>query len=200
MLSIPDALWTALLDAFATATPGHERVAYLDGVRYRGPDGLVHGVAMTVTVPDAITTPGNYTVSAKAMAQAGEHLHVLGMVRLAQVHTHGDDWVGHSCRDDRRAYSQLDGALSLVLPRHATHHPAPTEAGVHLREPTGWRQVTDEEADSLLRLVPSIIDHRSHTWNASPTGTKATSPGDSNRSRRFGRWQWPWSWPRRRRT
>jgi len=200
VLSIPDAVWTALLDAFATALPGHERVAYLDGVRYRGPDGAVHSVATTVTVPNAVTTPGNYRVAPEAMAEAGEHLHALGLVRLAQVHTHGNGWVGHSCVDDRRAYSQLDGALSLVLARHAAERPAPTQAGVHLREPAGWRQAHGDEVNRLVRLLPSMIDHRSPEWNVSQTGTRETSPASSNRSSGFSPWPWRWSWLRRRRT
>jgi hypothetical protein len=199
VLSIPEPVWNTLLHAFTTSPAGHERVAYLDGVRYRDRTGAVHGVATTVTMPDAVTSPGNYTVSATAMAQAGEHFEILGLVRLAQVHTHGNHWVGHSRADDGRAYSQLDGALSLVLPHHAAGQPAPWQAGVHLREPTGWRRVTGDEVNDVVRLVPGLIDHRSTSWSAFPTGTKATSAGDSNRSDRSGRWPWRWSWrPARR--
>lgn len=161
MLSIPEAVWHALLDTFATAPTEHERVAYLDGIRYRDGDGYVHGVAVTVTVPDAITTRRNFRVTAAAMAQAGEHFGPLGLVRLAQVHTHGDTCTDHSPTDDRRAYSQRDGALSLVLPRHAIDSPNPAQAGVHVREPTGWRRVDAQEIADLLRLLPGLIDHRS---------------------------------------
>jgi hypothetical protein len=199
-LAIPEPVWNALLRAFAVAPAGHERVAYLDGVRYRDRTGAVHGVATTVTVPDAVTSPGNFTVSALAMAQAGEHFEDLGLVRLAQVHTHGDRWVGHSTVDDRRAYSQRDGALSLVLPHHAAGRPAPWQAGVYIREPAGWRRVTGEEIDDVVRLVPGLIDHRSTSWSASLTGTKATSAADSNRSARSGRWPWRWLWRLARRT
>jgi len=199
VLSIPEPVWNALLNAFATAPAEHERVAYLDGFRYRGPTGALNGVATTVTVPDAVTSPGNYTVSPMAMAQAGEHFDVLGMVRLAQVHTHGDRWVGHSTMDDQRAYNQRDGALSFVLPHHAVGRPTPWQAGVHLREPAGWRRLTGDEINNVVRLVPGLIDHRSTSWNASLTGTKATYAVDSNRSARSGRWPWRWSWRRARR-
>jgi hypothetical protein len=200
VLSIPEAVWRSLLDAFATAPPGHERVAYLDGVRYRHGDGTVHGIATTVTVPDAVTSPGNYTVSTAAMAQAGEHFDVLGLVRLAQVHSHGNGCVDHSWVDDRRAYSQRDGALSLVLPHHAAGRPTLWQAGVHLRDAAGWRRVTGDEINDIVRLLPGLIDHRSTQWSASPTATKAPSTADSGRSRKSSRWLWRWSWRPPRRT
>ena len=137
MLTIPEPVWDTLVAAFKAAPPGHERVAYLDGIRFRGHDGITHGVATTVTVPDAVTTPFNFRVSPEAMAQAGEHFTPLGLVRLAQVHTHGNACTRHSPTDDQRAYSQRDGALSLVLPHHAAGAPRPERAGVHVREPAG---------------------------------------------------------------
>jgi hypothetical protein len=200
VLTIPDPLWRTLLDTFATAPPGHERVAYLDGIRYRDPAGTMQGIATTVTVPDAVTSPGNFTVSAAAMDQAGDHFDVLGLVRLAQVHTHGNHWVNHSWVDDQRAYSQRDGALSLVLPFHATGRPTLWQAGVHLREPVGWRRVTGEEINTLIRLLPGLIDHRSTSWSASPTATRETSTADSNPSPKRARWPWPWSSRPARRT
>lgn len=190
MLSIPEAVWGELLDAFALAPPGHERVAYLDGLRFRDADGVLHGVATTVTVPDAITSSGRYKVTPAAMDQAGAHFEHLGLVRLAQVHTHGNHHVRHSWVDDQQAYSQMDGALSLVLPHHAAGRPIPVHAGVHLRGPEGWCRVRGDEIHQVLRLVSSLIDHRSPQWNAYPTGTKAISKAGSRRSRIFSRWPW----------
>jgi hypothetical protein len=196
VLTIPEPVWDTLLAAFQDAPPGHERIAYLDGIRFRDHDGTVHGVATTVTVPDAVTTPFNFRVSPEAMAQAGAHFTPLGLVRLAQVHTHGNACTRHSPTDDQRAYSQRDGALSLVLPHHAAGAPRPAQAGIHLREPAGWRRLDPDQASRLVRLVPGLIDHRSGTWNASPTGTKATSADGLSRSARPGRWLSRW-WPRR---
>lgn len=195
MLTIPEPVWNTLVIAFGAAPPGHERVAYLDGVRFRDRDGNAHGVATTVTVPDAVTTLFNFRVSPEAMAQAGEHFTPLGLVRLAQVHTHGNACTRHSPTDDQRTYSQRDGALSLVLPHHASGRPRPEQAGVHVREPAGWRRVRPDEASRLIRLVPGLIDHRSSPWNASPTGTKATSADGFSPSPKPGRWLSRW-WPR----
>lgn len=160
MLSIPEAVWEALLDSLMAAQPGHERVAYLDGIRFRDREGAVHGVATTVTIPGADTTPHNYRVGAAAMARAGDHFAPLGLVRLAQVHTHGDARTAHSHIDDRRAYSQRDGALSLVLPHHAADRPVLSRAGVHVREPAGWRRLGGDDVDQVIRLLPALIDHR----------------------------------------
>ncbi|WP_405969123.1 hypothetical protein OG496_00965 [Streptomyces sp. NBC_00988] len=190
MLSIPEAVWGELLDAFALAPPGHERVAYLDGFRFRDADGVLHGVATTVTVPDAATSPGRYTVTSAAMNRAGSHFERLGLVRLAQIHTHGGRHVRHSWVDDQQAYSQMDGALSLVLPHHAAGRPTPVHAGVHLRGPEGWTRVHGAGIHQVLRLVPSLIDHRSTPWTTSPTGTREISKAGSRRSRIFSRWPW----------
>lgn len=198
MLTIPEPVWDSLLAAFQDAPPRHERIAYLDGIRFRDRAGSVHGIATTVTVPDAVTTPFNFRVSPDAMAQAGEHFTPLGLVRLAQVHTHGNACTRHSPTDDQRAYSQRDGALSLVLPYHAAGAPQPVQAGVHLRGPSGWRRLRPAEASLLVRLVPGLIDHRSGTWNASPTGTKATSADGLSHSARPVRWLSRW-WPRQAR-
>jgi hypothetical protein len=52
--------------------------------------------AVTVTVPDAVLRPRNYIVPAEAISEAGRHLRTERMTRVAQVHTHGNDWVEHS--------------------------------------------------------------------------------------------------------
>ena len=58
---IPEAVWTAVLDAFAANEPGVESVCYLDGLvvddsGYPGSgfDTVETRVAVTVVVPDAI--------------------------------------------------------------------------------------------------------------------------------------------------
>ncbi|MFC0541941.1 hypothetical protein [Kutzneria chonburiensis] len=197
MLTIPDPVWQLLLDRFATAPAGHEHVAYLDGIRHRDRDGTLQGFATTVVIPDAVTSPGNFTVPVDAMERAGEHFEALGVVRLAQVHTHGNDFVDHSHIDDRRAYSQRAGALSIVLPWHAAGRPTLWQSGIHLREPAGWRRVTGPRIDEIVRVLPGVIDLRRPLWTASPTDMKAISEAASDRSPTPARWRWPWSWHRR---
>lgn len=159
---MPDALWSLLLDEFALQEPGVERIAYIDG--YRVGD---LAIATTLVVPDAKCTPGYYTVGADQMRQAGAHFRVFQMTRLAQVHTHGNDWTEHSYRDDEMAYSQRSGSLSIVLPRHAAERPDPYGGSVLLRDQIEWRVLDDDEARTELLVVPALLDFRSSTWTAS---------------------------------
>lgn len=172
MISIPDALWSQLLDEFARVDPAVERVAYLDGYRI-GDDGVV----TTVTIPDADLHPGYYDVSAAAMSQAGQHFRTYEMARLAQVHTHGGAGCHHSWRDDEAAYSQRSGSVSIVLPYHAARRPQPHEGIVHLREADGWTRLDVPQAASTVRLIPALLDFRSPKWIQSQTDTQAPSTG-----------------------
>lgn len=182
MILIPDSIWNHLLDAFAAAPPGVERVAFLDGVR-----SVDTGVVTTLAVPDADLHPGWYDVSAEAMSNAGRHLREHRLARLAQVHTHGTRGCGHSARDDRNAYSQRENALSIVLPLHASRRPVPHDGTIHLRTPYEWKALTAEEALAAVRLVPSFIDLRSTAWTTSRTDMKEPSTGGWHRLMRRAR-------------
>lgn len=167
MLSIPEQLWQHLLDQLAQHPREVERVAYLDGIRWSDSAGRQHGVVTTVTIPNATLTEGNYRVSAKNIAQAGRHLPDHGLVRLAQIHTHGNGWIDHSRVDDERAYTRRPGGISIVLPDHARNRPGPLEGGVHIRESNRWRRLSPEQAAEVIRIVPSDVDFRQgrRRWN-----------------------------------
>lgn len=171
MLLIPEYLWSTLLDTFAESRRNVERVAYLDGVR-RGDTAVV----TTLTIPNARLSAFNYFVSADAAREAGTILRPHGLVRLAQVHTHPNNVVGHSLFDDEHAYAQTAGAISIVLPRHARSRPSPVGLGVHIRELAGWRQVSIEEALGIVQVLPTVFDFR----------TKLADPPK-------GRGWWPWN-------
>jgi hypothetical protein len=167
VISIPKQLWQNMLDEFARHPRMLERIAYLDGVRWTDAAGEEHGVVTTVTIPNAALTRGNYRVSAESIAQAGRHLPAYGLVRLAQIHTHGDGWTDHSTTDNLNAYSRRPGAVSVVLPFHATHRPGPLDGGVHLRDTTGWRLLSASDAAELVRILPSDLNFRvgRRLWN-----------------------------------
>ncbi len=160
MLSIPRHIWDEMLEALASTPQGLERVAYIDGYRFRDEKGVTQCIATTLTIPDAELRPYNYNVRSEAMSQAGMHLFAYEMVRLAQIHTHGNENINHSPTDDARAYSQLDGALSFVLPHHAINRPDLSEAAIHVRQPEGWIRLSSQVATQLVRIVPSRLDHR----------------------------------------
>lgn len=187
---IPEALWQAVLDVFESHEPGVERVAYLDGfpideAGYPGasPSDQIY-VAVTVVVPNAVLSPRNYVVPAGAVSEAGSHMRTGRMTRVAQVHSHGNDWVEHSGTDDDRAYTQRPGGLSIVVPFHGVSRPNVAECGVHIRTDAGWQRV---RPDSVIKIIPSVLDHRSTTWP--PTPQAAPSGGIFSR---FLAWTMRW--------
>lgn len=161
MITIPECFWKAMLDAFANERRPVEQVCYLDGVVDANGDGVV----TTLTIPAAHLHPQRFEVTPEAMSQAGKHFRADRLRRLAQVHTHPAEWTGHSPWDDQKAYSQLPGAVSIVLPHFARRHPALTEAGIHLRMPNGWRQLAAIEVNQHMRVVPSLLDFRTNMRN-----------------------------------
>jgi hypothetical protein len=163
---IPDHVWSQVLAELARHGPQVERVAYLDGYLIDDtgyPDvtrDRRNAIVTSIVLPRAELTPGNYHVPASAMSQAGQHLRLQRMTRLAQLHTHGNDWVGHSPVDDAYAYSQQPGAISIVLPYHGRRAPQLHDCGVHVRQPSGWKCLADSAIDDYVRIVPTIYDHR----------------------------------------
>jgi hypothetical protein len=179
---IPDQVWSELLDEFARTSGPVERVAFLDGVRSGDA-----AVVTTLTIPDAELFPGHYEVSAQAMSQAGAHLRQHRLARIAQVHTHGLDGCHHSSYDDEMAYSQRDGAISIVLPQHAAYRPAPHDGAIHRKSGDRWIVLDPAEAATEVRVIPAFLDFRRPEWIASPTATKAPSTGVWRRLTRFVR-------------
>jgi hypothetical protein len=159
VIVVPGFAWKAVVDAFTTALGIAERVAFLDGVA-AGPSQADGGVVTTVTLPDARERDGDWEVDAEEMRRAGRHLRPYGLVRLAQVHSHPATWTGHSETDDERAFSHQTGAISIVLPGYALTYPGLTDAGVHLRERSSWRELEAHEVHDYVRVVPSLIDRR----------------------------------------
>jgi hypothetical protein len=155
MILLSQMIWDMLLEEFRWPRSAVERVAYLDGVAC---DDLK--ITTTVTLPNAEMRRQHFTVSGDAMSEAGRHFRPFGMQRLAQVHTHPGIYVNHSDYDDENAYSQMDGALSIVMPHHARKRPTLIECGVHIREIKGWRRLDTKEVEQVIRLIPGCLDFR----------------------------------------
>lgn len=155
MIVLSGLIWDALLDEFRWPRAAVERVAYIDGVAC----GDLK-VATTVTLPAAVMQPTYYTVPGDAMSQAGQHLRRYGAERLAQVHTHPGRGVRHSPFDDENAYSQMDGAVSIVVPHHARRRPELNECGVHVRDAAGWRGLAAREIEHTICVIPGLLDFR----------------------------------------
>ena len=155
MIVLSQLIWDTLLDEFRWPRSAVERVAYIDGIPY----GDLQ-IATTLTFPNAEMHPTYFTVSADAMSEAGKHFRLYGMERFAQVHTHPGRTVKHSPFDDKNAYSQSDGSVSIVLPEHARHRPDLMDCGIHIREPQGWRYLSTTEIEPAIRIVPGCLDFR----------------------------------------
>lgn len=157
MIVLSQLIWETLLDEFRWPRSAVERVAYIDGIAWAG-----ISIATTLTFPNAEMHPTYFTVSGDAMSEAGQHFRRFGMERLAQVHTHPSRDVRHSPFDDENAYSQMDGALSIVLPNHARRRPDLTDCGVHLRDGSGWRRLGARDIEGIIRILPGCLDFRKY--------------------------------------
>jgi hypothetical protein len=157
MLLIPELIWSNLLQEFRNLRRSVEQVAYLDGVD----DGATR-IVTTVAFPNANLEPRSYRVSPEAMSEAGKHLRRLNLVRLAQVHTHPGEDVEHSPDDDRRAYSQEQGAISIVVPHYGRGTPKLDTCGFHVRGAAGWKLIPDDQLGTIVTFMPSVLDFRRH--------------------------------------
>jgi hypothetical protein len=155
VIYLPEAIWAALLKAFAKRAAHVEQVAFLDGVR-----STDLSIVTTLTIPRARVEPGHYSVSAESMSQAGRHFREHGLARIAQVHTHPKNWTEHSAHDDEFAYSQGLGAVSVVLPNGGRGSPTLIQCGVLVRGENRWQVLRAEEIARLIRVVPSRLDFR----------------------------------------
>jgi proteasome lid subunit RPN8/RPN11 len=155
MMMLSEILWDTLLDEFRWPPRTVERVAYIDGFQF----GEIE-IATTLTFPEAVLCPGYFTVSGAAMSKAGKHFRGFGMQRLAQVHTHPGRDVRHSEFDNENAYSQLDGAISIVLPYHARRRTPVLDCGVHIRLDSGWVRLRPKQIPEQIQIVPGCLDFR----------------------------------------
>ena len=157
MLIIPASLWETATTVLREPPHDRERVAYLDG-----PPGHADArVATTITVPHAEQRAGHFQVTSAEMSRAGLHLRALGLVRHAQIHSHPDGWAGHSGYDDEHAFSQRDGAISIVVPHYAGCAPGIADCGIHVRDEDGWKELDNAQAAAAVMIVPSLVDLRS---------------------------------------
>lgn len=157
MIILSELLWDTLLEEFRWPRTDVERVAYIDGFEFEE-----MGIATTLTFPEARLYPRHYSVSGNAMSEAGKHFRAYGMQRLAQVHTHPGRDARHSEFDDGNAYSQMNGAISIVIPYHGRRRPAVFDCGVHLRSDAGWSKLCLKEVTKLFQVVPGCLDFRRH--------------------------------------
>lgn len=117
-------------------------------------------VATTVIVPRQRVGSGRYELPADAVREMGHALRCCGLVNIAQVHSHPDEWVGHSDWDDTHAFSLRDGALSIVWPAFGRDLPRKDTWGVHECSGRTWRRLGSCEAGRRVVILPLVLDLR----------------------------------------
>jgi hypothetical protein len=132
-----------------------EQVCFLEGYDLNG-----FKVVTTCTFPNAKLDPRFFHIESQDISAAAKHLRKFELRRLAQVHTHPTDWVGHSEYDDERAYSQSQGAISIVLPNFGSKVVGLDQAGVLIRTQSEWLEIEPAERSHYVQLVPSRVDLR----------------------------------------
>lgn len=155
MLIIPTSIWEGMQLDFQRNRQRVEQVCFLEGYEVND-----FKVVTTCTFPNAKLDPRFFHIESEDISAAAKHLRKFDLRRLAQVHTHPTDWVGHSQYDDEHAYSQSEGALSIVLPNFGSQVVGLDQAGVFIRTQTKWFEIETEHRSQYVQIVPSRVDLR----------------------------------------
>lgn len=127
---------------------GHEGVAYLLGQT----DGTLT-TAIAAVRPEAVTTPGSFSVSAPAMAKVVRIATRAGLQVVAQVHTHPGK-AYHSDGDVEGARIVYRGFVSAVLPDYGRRLPALDGSAVYMfRGEAGFVEVAPER----IGIIPGRL-------------------------------------------
>ena len=145
-----------VLQSSGTVSEAHEGVAYWAGRRFS--DG---SVVTTCIAPEATTTCGSFETSSYTNARVVAYLASADLELLAQVHSHPEFYVGHSCGDDERALMPYEGFLSIVVPHYGQRGMIPlTGCGFHIFESGRFRRMAETEVESRFKLVDVFADLR----------------------------------------
>lgn len=127
---------------------GHEGIAYLLGQT----DGTTT-LAVAAVRPEAVTTPGSFSVSAPTMAKVVRVATKAGLQVVMQVHTHPVQ-AYHSDGDVEGARIVYRGFVSAVLPDYGRRLPALGGSAVYMfRGEPGFVEVAPER----IGIVPGRL-------------------------------------------
>jgi len=105
-----------------------------------------------VVVPRQISSPGNYRVTADAVAQVSANTLARGWVNLAQIHSHPGEGVEHSRYDDAHAISI--NVMSLVFPSYGNWSGKwPAGIGIHEHQVDYWHMLPDGLAARRIQVI-----------------------------------------------
>lgn len=141
----------------------------LAGIRDRGHEGLVfwaglqHGeltTFTTVVVPEADHSAQGIFVQEPAYGRAVAEAKRVGVVILAQVHSHPGADARHSDGDDNLIIMPFEGMLSVVVPNYGVGWQRLTEAKVHQFRSRRWNLCSEASVRRGITVAPSVVDTR----------------------------------------
>ena len=142
-----------ILMDYAGRTPSNEGLIYWAGVFENN-----QYVVKAVIAPETVSDFGRVSTSHKANLDFILKLNILGLIQIAQVHSHPDDWVDHSMGDDEYAAFKIKGLVSVVVPRYCKDGLLPlTCCGVHRFDDTGFIRLSNIYVKQHF-LIDSSLD------------------------------------------
>jgi proteasome lid subunit RPN8/RPN11 len=142
------------LRSFGLPHKPHEGIVYWAGLR------LDRGVVITTAlVPDAITTPGSFFISAKANAEVTRFIMNNNLQLIGQIHSHPGCNVDHSLGDDENALLPFEGYLSFIVPNYARRGNI-SEWGFHVYEQGRFIRKQKEWREQKIIILPFGTDLR----------------------------------------
>lgn len=119
---------------------------------------------MSVIVPEIDSSSHYLEISHSSHFHVVDRLNDLEQVHLAQIHSHPEEWVGHSYTDDEKAAFKIEGLVSIVVPNYCEDGMVPLEmCGIHRFTNNEFRrlhedyiirhfELTDENKNDLIDL------------------------------------------------
>lgn len=142
-----------ILMDYAGRNPSNEGLVYWAGVFENS-----QYIIKAVVAPETESNYGRVSTSHKANLDFIITLNKLGLIQIAQVHSHPDDWVDHSMGDDKYAAFKIKGLVSIVVPAYCEQGLLPlTCCGVHRFHDTQFLRLSNNYVKQHF-LVDSSLD------------------------------------------
>ena len=128
-----------VLQDYGNRNPPCEGICFWAGTRS---STLIAVRAVIATKADA--HPRRISVEHKERFKAVRFINSVGLVQIAQVHSHPGDWIDHSVGDDLGATGRVAGGLSIVVPSYGAQHVGSlTETGIHIFDGSEFHRIAD---------------------------------------------------------
>jgi proteasome lid subunit RPN8/RPN11 len=142
----------ASLQQFRGQDGRHEGLVYWMGRRCEH-DALV----ISAFVPNCNHGPQHVFIAEGDVGRMSRHARSLGLVIVAQVHSHPGDDTHHSDGDDKLILMPHEGLFSLVVARYGDASLLPSEgASLHQYQDRRWVMIATSAADAFV-AVPHVV-------------------------------------------